>query len=910
MSTTETPARTKPSLLARFASFVAERHPFALRPAVTALDMAIGGRGADERDPASIDGLCDPLRRLLMQTLSDFLAPDASAAEKLHEVPETTPGVPVGKRLQQAVSEVIDACDGFLRREAIAASITADEKREILRGMILTRATDNRLKQFFTGGEVRFGNASFQGKGFRSLGQEAIYAAVIRLRRGDAYSGDGSADCRPPTAERSAVAGSPSATDPDRPSAVGGRQSPATDTRVWRGDVISPMIRDLGAVIGMRNTPETIGMVLNAQMAKAGAPMNGKDLHVGDWAHGIFPAMAPLGAPALTIAGIAMAFKMEDRRPPTADRRAEVIENLTASGTQTAVGGQRSADSLRVAISFAGEGATSLGEWNEAINACAAHRLPAIFCVQNNQTALSTSVIEQSAARVFAEKGVGFGVPAVTVDGTDPEAIASAFTWAAERARAGLGPTLIELVAMRMCGHAHHDDMLYLGKDPQPSWTYPQLTEGGYANRELYEYWSHRDPIASYAAKLVADGVIDQGDLEKLIRETEEIVEREARAVIDAPWPEFGLAGAGVLADEPRRAHVEVLEEEHRRRASENRALPPVDEAPPFDPKGRTFLDAVMLGVGDALRSDPRVFVYGEDVGGKYGNAFLLLKPLLKDFGDRIINSVLSEAATLGVCIGAALEGFHPIGEIQFNDFIATGFNQLVNNAAKIRYRWGGSVPMVLRMPWGGLRHAGPFHSQNTEAWFYRTPGLKIVVPSTPHDARALMATAVADPDPVMYFEHINLYRDPRIRQLLGEDAPQPIPIGKAALRRSGNDLAIIAYGAYVHVGMRVADQLAREGVEASVLDLRSLAPLDGETLLAVARHCNRVLIIEEDTRKGSIGESVAAIVQEEAFEYLDAPVRIIGSLDTPVPYSPPLEEEFLAGEERILNAARLLMRY
>lgn len=889
MSTTETPARTRPSLLARFASFVAERHPLALRPAVTALDMAIGGRGADERDPASIDGLRDPLRRLLMQTLSDFLAPDASAAEKLYDVPETTPGVPVGKRLQQAVSEVIDACDGFLRREAIAASITADEKREILRGMILTRATDNRLKQFFTGGEVRFGNASFQGKGFRSLGQEAIYAAVIRLRRGDHWlSAVGSQLSEQPSENGQQAAGS---------------QEPTAESRAWRGDVISPMIRDLGAVIGMRNTPETIGMVFNAQMAKAGAPMNGKDLHVGDWAHGIFPAMAPLGAPALTIAGIAMAFKM-DGHEVTRSRGHEAGETAELRNPATSQPG------LRVAVSFAGEGATSLGEWNEAINACAAHRLPVIFCVQNNQTALSTPAFEQSAARVFAEKGVGFGVPAVTVDGTDPEAIASAFTWAAERARAGLGPTLIELVAMRMCGHAHHDDMLYLGKDPQPSWTYPQLTEGGYANRELYEYWSHRDPIASYAAKLVADGVIDQGDLEKLIRETEEIVEREARAVVDAPWPESGLAGAGVLADEPRRAHVEVLEEEHRRRASENRALPPVDEVPPFDPKGRTFLDAVMLGVGDALRSDPRVFVYGEDVGGKYGNAFLLLKPLLKDFGDRIINSVLSEAATLGVCIGAALEGFHPIGEIQFNDFIATGFNQLVNNAAKIRYRWGGSVPMVLRMPWGGLRHAGPFHSQNTEAWFYRTPGLKIVVPSTPHDARALMATAVADPDPVMYFEHINLYRDPRIRQLLGEDAPQPIPIGKAALRRAGNDLAIIAYGAYVHVGMRVADQLAREGVEASVLDLRSLAPLDRETLLAVARHCNRVLIIEEDTRTGSIGESVAAIVQEEAFEYLDAPVRIIGSLDTPVPYSPPLEEEFLASEERILNAARLLMRY
>src|SRR3989442_9170299 len=191
--------------------------------------------------------------------------------------------------------------------------------------------------------------------------------------------------------------------------------------------------------------------------------------------------------------------------------------------------------------------------------------------------------------------------------------------------------------------------------------------------------------------------------------------------------------------------------------------LPAVDAGPPVDPKGRTLVEAVMLGVADALRADPRVFVYGEDVGGAYGNAFLLLRPLLQQFGNRVINSPLAEGAVLGVCVGAALAGQRPIGEIQFNDFVATGFNQLVNNAAKNRYRWGGEVPMVVRMPWAGLRHAGPYHSQNTEAWFYRTAGLKIVVPSTPHDARALRASAVADPDPVLFYEHIALNRDPRI---------------------------------------------------------------------------------------------------------------------------------------------------
>jgi 2-oxoisovalerate dehydrogenase E1 component beta subunit len=247
---------------------------------------------------------------------------------------------------------------------------------------------------------------------------------------------------------------------------------------------------------------------------------------------------------------------------------------------------------------------------------------------------------------------------------------------------------------------------------------------------------------------------------------------------------------------------------------------------------------------------------------------------------------------------------------MQFNDFVATGFNQLVNNAAKIRYRWGGEVPMVVRMPWGGLRHAGPYHSQNTEPWFYRTPGLKIVTPSTPHDARALMAAAVADPDPVLFYEHIALYRDPRVKQAIGDAPGSPIEIGRAALRRAGDDIAFISYGAYVHVAMRVAEALAKDGIEASVLDLRTISPLDRESILRVARHCGKIMIVHEDSRTGGIGESVAAIIQEEAFEWLDAPVRIIGALDTPVPYSPPLEDVFLPDEKEIEAAARVLAAY
>jgi 2-oxoisovalerate dehydrogenase E1 component len=814
-----------PAFHDRLLAFVAERFPLALTRAAEALARADGGVETAEAFEA--------LRGKFLGEIGAEIrwSPlDASL--------ESTPGVRVQDRIAGGVRELVEACEGFFAREAIARSLSPDERREILRGMLLTRATDNRLKVLFGSGEVKHGRAGFQGKGFRSLGQEAIYAAGIRLRRGPAWRGaDGT----------------------------------------WQGDVVAPIIRDLGAALAMRPGAATVRMVLNGQMAKAGPPMDGRDLHLGDFDWGVLPASAPLAISTLTAAGMGLAFARQK--------------------------------SGRVAVSFIGEGGSSLGEWHEAINLCGARRLPVVFCVQNNQTALSTPVSDQSAARVFADKAAGYGMPGFTIDGTDADAVAAAFTWAAERARAGLGPALIELVSMRMCGHAHHDDMLYLGKDPQPSWTYPPLAENGYANPQLYAFWSERDPIARYAARLERDGVIGRGDLELMKREAEGLVEAEAQAVIAAPWPDPARVTTGVFANDPVvRTRVDPLA---RGPHSVAPAAPlAVEAAPPFDKKGATFLEAVMLGVRDALRKDDRTFVFGEDVGGQYGNAFLLLRPLLKEFGDRILNSPLAEGAVLGACIGSALAGLRPIGEMQFNDFVATGFNQLVNNAAKIRYRWGGSVPMVVRMPWGGLRHAGPYHSQNTEPWFYRVPGLKIVVPSTPYDARALMASAVADPDPVLYYEHIALYRDPRVRQRLDDAPPAPVPIGKAALRRAGGDVAVIAYGAYVHVALRAADQLHAEGIEASVLDLRSLAPLDREAVLSLARQIGKVLIVHEDSRTGGIGESLAAIIQEEAFEWLDAPVRVIGALDTPVPYSPPLEEAFLPDEASVADAIRVLAAY
>ncbi len=610
------------TLADRLMSFVVERYPFAL-PAV---QQALRACDTSER---SIDQLRPVFSQELARTLGDFAATD---------LPDTTPGVTAAARLQAARDELLAACDGFLAREAIAASLTDDERREILRGMVLTRAVDNRLKQFFLGSEIKYREVAFQGKGFRSLGQEAIYAAGIRLKRGQNWR------------------------DP---------------VRGWQGDIVGPIIRDLGVALAMRPEAETVRMVLNAQMAKSGPPMDGRDLHIGDWEWGILPATAPLSISTLSIAGIAMAFARDGQG--------------------------------RVALSFIGEGGSSLGEWHEAINLCAARRLPAVFCIENNQTALSTSVSEQSAVRVFADKAAGYGIPGITIDGTDPDQVAAAFTWAADRARSGGGPALIELVSMRMSGHAHHDDMLFLGKEPPIAWEYPKLMPGAYADAGLYSFWATRDPIAVYANRLESAGIIEPSDLQRFKQEAQALVENEAQAVIAAPWPEPHHAGTRVYAGGPPQERADPLEPGPRLAIDLNPPLPREERrACRLIRKGHTFLDAIALGIADALRADPRVFVYGEDVGGRYGNSFLLLRPLLDEFGDRIINSPLAESGVLGVCVGAALAGQRPIGEMQFNDFVASGFNQLVNNAAKIRYRWGGSVPMVLRMPWGGLRHAGP----------------------------------------------------------------------------------------------------------------------------------------------------------------------------------------------------------
>jgi 2-oxoisovalerate dehydrogenase E1 component beta subunit len=320
-----------------------------------------------------------------------------------------------------------------------------------------------------------------------------------------------------------------------------------------------------------------------------------------------------------------------------------------------------------------------------------------------------------------------------------------------------------------------------------------------------------------------------------------------------------------------------------------------------------TYIEAISKGMWEEMERDPSVFMIGEDIG-EYGGAFKATKGFLQHFGpDRVIDSPLSEAAIIGAATGAAVVGMRPIAEMQFADFVTCGFNQLVVNAAKTHYRWHLPVPMVIRLPTGGYIHGGPYHSTSTEAWFCHVPGLKVVAPSTPRDAKGLMKAAIRDNNPVLFFEYKYLYR--RIKGDVPDD-DEVVELGKGEVKRGGDDMVIFTYGSTVHFCLDAAAVLSKEGVEVRVVDLRTLMPLDRDLILGAVRDTGKVLIVHEDTVTGGIGGEVAALICEHAFSFLDAPVTRVGSLDTPVPFAPPLEEHFLPDTSKIVTALRNLSRY
>ena len=500
----------------------------------------------------------------------------------------------------------------------------------------------------------------------------------------------------------------------------------------------------------------------------------------------------------------------------------------------------------RVSLGFTGEGATSEGEFHEALNVAAVWKLPVIFIIENNGYGLSTTTNEQYACKNLVDRAVGYGMRSAQIDGNNILDVYSTIRKIAGELRENPEPFLLECMTFRMRGHEEASGTKYVPK-------------------KLMDEWAKKDPIENYERWLLKEGILTEAQqttfrerYKKEILEAVEVMFNEPEPVADTAEELRDVYAAAPAAVEPAAAARDLR-----------------------------FIDAISDGLREAMRRHPDLILMGQDIA-EYGGAFKITQGLVEDFGGaRVRNTPLCESAIIGIGLGLSLKGMKSMVEMQFADFVTCGFNQIVNNLAKLHWRWGQHADVVVRMPTGGGTGAGPFHSQSNEAWFTHVPGLKVVFPSTPYDAKGLLLAAFEDPNPVLYFEHKGLYRS--------ESGPVPegfytVEIGKARQVRSGRQLSIITYG----LGVRWAQQAAAEmELDADIVDLRSLAPLDYDAIEASVKRTNRVLILHEDTLFGGIGGEIAAWISEHLFEQLDAPVLRAASLDTPVPFAIPLEQNF-----------------
>lgn len=520
----------------------------------------------------------------------------------------------------------------------------------------------------------------------------------------------------------------------------------------------------------------------------------------------------------------------------------------------------------RIAITFIGEGGTSTGDFHEGLNMAAVWKLPLILVIENNRYAFSTPAHLQYAAARLSDRGPGYGVAAETVDGNDPEAMAAAYARAFARARAGEGPTLIEAMLGRMRGHAEGDDSLKV----VPS-------------EELAAYRA-ADPLPAYARRLEAEGVLDPATRERLEARIAEMTEAAISAALAAPAPDPATALRPVFAP----------------------ALSAVSESRPGSGAEITYADAINQAQREEMERDPNLVLMGQDIG-VFEGAFRTNRGLHSRWPTRVFDTPIAESGTIGIAIGSAVLGHPAIVEMQFADFVSCGFNQLVNVAAKLYYRWQVPCPIVIRLPSGGGVGAGPFHSQNDEGWFAHVAGLKVVCPAGAADARALLKAAIRDPNPVLFFEHKFLYR--RIKEVLpeGDDVAR---LGEARVVRSGRHVTLIGYGATTWTCLEAAAVLAAEGVEAEVIDLRTLVPYDEETVLRSVQKTSRAVVVYEAQLTLGFGAEVAARLADAAFPWLDAPVRRVAYPDRPVPYSRVLEQVLLPNKDKVLAAAREVLAF
>lgn len=650
------------------------------------------------------------------------------------------------------------------------------------------------------------------------------------------------------------------------------------------GDFIFPLHRDLGVFLLRGIDPK----LLMAQiLARRDGLSGGRDsfLHTGDPDRGVIGATSMLGATLPVATGVALAFKI---------RRKD-----------------------NIAIGITGEGATSRGDFHEALNFAGIHKLPVLYVVENNAYAYSTPTRLQMPVETVAERAEAYGMRGVRVNGNDLMRVLRVIEEAADRARNGEGPTLIECLTYRVSGHSEHDPAKYRGE------------------QEWVE-WASRDPIELFELYLGKKG-FDVPQLREEVLAKVRTIADEAVAFAEAsPFPEgkeafeavwFRPAGERTPIEQGRSSDGDVASDTDDAARDEDgmpvrSVLPdgtmmpgvPGSSAEPKEgeiPKkeGSTYIDAIHAAIEEEMERDPGVFCLGEDIGA-LGGAFGVTKGLIEKFGaQRIIDTPISESLIIGAAVGAGIVGMRAVAEMQFADFISCGFDQIVNTAATMAYRHAGRVGarIVVRAPAGARIHGGLFHSQNPESFFLSTPGLKIVAPATAADAKGLLKSAIRDDNPVIFLEYKYLYR--REKGILpGRD--DLVPIGVAAQRRTGEDLTILTYGPALHLVLEAGEALAKEGIQADIIDLRTLKPLDMESVRRSVRKTGRLLIVHEDRRFCGLGAEIAARIAEEMFEALDAPIARVTTEDTHYAYSPPLEEYILPSVEKVIVAARKLAAY
>ena len=597
-------------------------------------------------------------------------------------------------------------------------------------------------------------------------------------------------------------------------------------------------------------------------MAELFGKRDGYSLGRGGSQHMAAPGIGFLGSNGITGGGI-----------PVATGAALALERLgRAAGVSS---NQQPATEDRIVCDFFGDGAANQGTFAESLNMAALWKLPVLYVLENNCWAFSTRIEDGCAGpagpcRELAGRAAAFGIPHASIDGNDVETVLAAATRAAEHVRARRGPYLLECRTYRLSGHSKSDQCEYRAKDEEAS-----------ARRQC--------PLCRARERLAGLGV--EGNA---LAALEKPVEAEVSAAVD-----FARASPALPAAE---AASGVYTQPVRRDSADPTASPAGADA-----KEMYGWEAIQLALRQALARDERVILLGEDIA-EYGGAFKVTRRMADEFGPRrVVNTPISENSVVGAAVGAAMLGLRPVVEIMFMDFVLLAFDQLANHAAKFHYQYAGQlrVPLTVRLPAGGYRGYGPTHSQSLEGLFQGVPGLKIVAPGSPRQARALLAAAIRDDDPVLFVEHKLLYG---MRELVPA-AEELIPIGRARLARPGSDLTITAHGYMVALAERAAELLAAEGISAEILDLRTLKPLDEPAILESVARTQHLVTVEEGTLAGGIGAEVAALVAEKAIGYLDGPVVRVGALDSPIPASRPLEDAVLPSAAKIAAAARRALR-